>query len=135
MYPSWRPCLAQASIGFPDRRPDRPFLAEWSPRFTFTELVTGSMWYGLTHDVTLHRWSMLRSAGMSPRMASHAALCVPVHRRDPPNLNRVLPRGEFLPVPLLSCITFGPPLWLEVKEPKMDFLKRARDAVRSLKER
>ena len=29
------------------------------------------------------------------------------------NLNRVLPRGEFLPVPLLSCITFGPPMWLE----------------------
>ncbi len=25
------------------------------------------------------------------------------------NLNRVLPRGEFLPVPLLSCITIGPP--------------------------
>lgn len=57
---------------------------------------------------------------------------VPVHID---NLNRVLPRGEFLPVPLLSCISFGPPLWLEVKEPKMDFLKRARDAVRNLKER
>ncbi|MBX3415723.1 MAG: 1-acyl-sn-glycerol-3-phosphate acyltransferase [Pirellulales bacterium] len=57
---------------------------------------------------------------------------VPVHID---NLNRVLPRGEFLPVPLLSCISFGPPLWLEVKEPKMDFLNRARDAVRTLKER
>lgn len=50
------------------------------------------------------------------------------------NLNRVLPRGEFLPVPLLSCITFGPPMWLEPKEPKVEFLKRARDAVRRLKE-
>jgi 1-acyl-sn-glycerol-3-phosphate acyltransferase len=50
------------------------------------------------------------------------------------NLNRVLPRGEFLPVPLLSCITFGPPMWLEPKESKVDFLKRARDAVRALKE-
>jgi 1-acyl-sn-glycerol-3-phosphate acyltransferase len=50
------------------------------------------------------------------------------------NLNRVLPRGEFLPVPLLSCITFGPPMWLEPKEPKKDFLKRARDAVRRLKD-
>lgn len=57
---------------------------------------------------------------------------VPVHID---NLNRVLPRGEFLPVPLLSCISFGPPIWLELKEPKMDFLKRARDAVRGLKER
>jgi 1-acyl-sn-glycerol-3-phosphate acyltransferase len=50
------------------------------------------------------------------------------------NLNRVLPRGEFLPVPLLSCITIGPPIWLEPKEPKADFLKRAREAVRRLKD-
>jgi len=50
------------------------------------------------------------------------------------NLNRVLPRGEFLPVPLLSCITIGPPVWLEPKESKTDFLRRARDAVRRLKD-
>ena len=50
------------------------------------------------------------------------------------NLNRVLPRGEFLPVPLLSCITFGPPLWLEAGEPKGEFLSRAREAVRQLKD-
>lgn len=56
---------------------------------------------------------------------------VPVHID---NLNRVLPRGEFLPVPLLSCITFGPPIWLERGEAKNDFLLRARAAVRRLKE-
>lgn len=56
---------------------------------------------------------------------------VPVHID---NLNRVLPRGEFLPVPLLSCITFGPPIWLEANEPKTEFLKRARESVRRLKE-
>ncbi len=39
------------------------------------------------------------------------------------NLNRVLPRGEFLPVPLLSCISIGPPIWLEQGEPKSDFLR------------
>lgn len=50
------------------------------------------------------------------------------------NLNRVLPRGEVLPVPLLSCISFGPPMWLEAKEPKAEFLTRAREAVRRLKE-
>ena len=50
------------------------------------------------------------------------------------NLNRVLPRGEFLPVPLLSSITIGPPIWLEPKENKHDFLKRAREAVRRLKD-
>lgn len=50
------------------------------------------------------------------------------------NLNRVLPRGEFLPVPLLSCITIGPPMWLETGESKQDFLARAREAVRRLKD-
>src|SRR3990167_4422048 len=50
------------------------------------------------------------------------------------NLNRVLPRGEFLPVPLLSCITIGPPIWLDRGEPKNDFLKRARQAVLRLKD-
>ena len=56
---------------------------------------------------------------------------VPVHID---NVNRVLPRGEFLPVPLLSCITFGPPMWLESQEPKVEFLRRARNAVRRLKD-
>ncbi|MBC8357302.1 MAG: 1-acyl-sn-glycerol-3-phosphate acyltransferase [Planctomycetes bacterium] len=50
------------------------------------------------------------------------------------NLNRVLPRGEFLPVPLLSCITIGPPMWLEAGESKTEFLKRAREAVKRLKD-
>lgn len=50
------------------------------------------------------------------------------------NLNRVLPRGEFLPVPLLSCVKFGPPIWLESGEPKIEFLTRAREAVVRLKD-
>jgi len=50
------------------------------------------------------------------------------------NMNRILPRGEVLPVPLLTCISFGPPIWLEAGEPKTDFLRRAREAVRRLKE-
>jgi 1-acyl-sn-glycerol-3-phosphate acyltransferase len=56
---------------------------------------------------------------------------VPVHMD---NLNRVLPRGEFLPVPLLSLVTFGPPIYLEKGEAKADFLVRAREAVRRLKD-
>ncbi len=51
------------------------------------------------------------------------------------NMNRILPRGEFLPVPLLSSLTFGPPIWLEAGEPKVEFLARAREAVTSLKDR
>jgi 1-acyl-sn-glycerol-3-phosphate acyltransferase len=50
------------------------------------------------------------------------------------NMNRILPRGEFLPVPLLSSLTFGPPMWLEAGEPKNDFLQRARAAVVRLKD-
>ena len=50
------------------------------------------------------------------------------------NVNRILPRGEVLPVPLLSCITIGPPICLETGEPKSEFLKRARQSVQRLKE-
>ena len=50
------------------------------------------------------------------------------------NMNRILPRGEVLPVPLLSSITFGPPIWLEAGEPKNEFLARAREAVVNLKD-
>lgn len=48
------------------------------------------------------------------------------------NLNRIMPKGEFLPVPQLSRITFGAPIHLEAGEPKAAFLARARDAVASL---
>lgn len=50
------------------------------------------------------------------------------------NMNRILPRGEVLPVPLLSNITFGPPIWLEAGESKASFLRRAREAVLRLKD-
>lgn len=56
---------------------------------------------------------------------------VPVHLD---NMNRVLPRGEFLPVPLLSRVTFGPPIWLEAGEGKNEFLSRARESVRKLRD-
>lgn len=50
------------------------------------------------------------------------------------NLNRILPRGEVLPVPLLSSITIGPPMWLHQGESKDEFLDRARSAILQLKE-
>lgn len=49
------------------------------------------------------------------------------------NLNRILPKGEFLPVPLLSCISFGPPIRVMDDEPKSAFLQRARAAVCALR--
>jgi 1-acyl-sn-glycerol-3-phosphate acyltransferase len=50
------------------------------------------------------------------------------------NLNRILPKGEFLPVPFLSKLTFGPAMALAGGEDKRTFLARAREAVCRLKE-
>jgi 1-acyl-sn-glycerol-3-phosphate acyltransferase len=50
------------------------------------------------------------------------------------NLNRILPKGEFLPVPFISKLTFGPALTLEAGESKPAFLTRAREAVCKLKD-
>lgn len=49
------------------------------------------------------------------------------------NLNRILPKGEFLPVPLLSMLTFGAPIQVSSGEGKAEFLLRARSAVRGLR--
>ncbi len=49
------------------------------------------------------------------------------------NLNRILPKGEFLPVPMLSILTFGKPLQVEPEEHKDAFLERAHEAVSSLR--
>jgi len=48
------------------------------------------------------------------------------------NLNRVLPKGEVLPVPLLASVTVGTPIRLEPGETKVAFLERARSAVWNL---
>ena len=50
------------------------------------------------------------------------------------NLNSILPRGATLPVPMLSRVIFGPPMWLEMNERKESFLDRAREAILKLKQ-
>ena len=50
------------------------------------------------------------------------------------NLNRILPKGEFLPVPFISRLTFGPSLTLSADESKPAFLTRAREALCRLRE-
>jgi 1-acyl-sn-glycerol-3-phosphate acyltransferase len=45
------------------------------------------------------------------------------------NLNRILPKGEVLPVPLLSGISFGTPLRWQEGETKPEFLERTRSAL------
>ncbi|CAM5770134.1 1-acyl-sn-glycerol-3-phosphate acyltransferase [Labrys miyagiensis] len=49
------------------------------------------------------------------------------------NLNRVMPKGEFLPVPFLCTVTFGAPLRLAVGEERQAFLDRSRDALLALR--
>lgn len=49
------------------------------------------------------------------------------------NLNRILPKGEVLPVPMLSRVTFGAPLSVPDGEGKEEFLARARDALMRLR--
>ena len=49
------------------------------------------------------------------------------------NLNRVMPKGEFLPVPFLCTVTFGAPLRLGPGEEKQAFLDRSRNALLALR--
>jgi 1-acyl-sn-glycerol-3-phosphate acyltransferase len=54
---------------------------------------------------------------------------VPVYME---NLNRILPKGGFLPAPLIGSISFGKPLVLGPGESKPAFLERARKAIENL---
>jgi 1-acyl-sn-glycerol-3-phosphate acyltransferase len=49
------------------------------------------------------------------------------------NVQRVMPKGEVVPVPILCTVTFGAPLALQPGEDKRAFLARARDAVVALR--
>jgi 1-acyl-sn-glycerol-3-phosphate acyltransferase len=48
------------------------------------------------------------------------------------NLNKVMPKGEIIPVPLICTVTFGAPLHLAPDEAKDAFLARAAAALLSL---
>jgi 1-acyl-sn-glycerol-3-phosphate acyltransferase len=49
------------------------------------------------------------------------------------NVQRVMPKGEVVPVPILCTVTFGAPLQLQDGEDKAGFLDRARAAVLALR--
>jgi 1-acyl-sn-glycerol-3-phosphate acyltransferase len=51
------------------------------------------------------------------------------------NLNRVMPKGEVLPIPILCSVTFGAPLRLDADENKSSFIGRARSALIGLGKR
>jgi 1-acyl-sn-glycerol-3-phosphate acyltransferase len=48
------------------------------------------------------------------------------------NLNRVIPKGEIVPIPLLCTVTFGAAMQLATGEDKGGFLERARTALLAL---
>jgi 1-acyl-sn-glycerol-3-phosphate acyltransferase len=50
------------------------------------------------------------------------------------NIQRVLPKGEVVPVPIMCSVTFGEPIRLEDGEERRAFLDRARDAVIALRD-
>ena len=50
------------------------------------------------------------------------------------NVQRVMPKGEVVPVPVLCSVTFGAPVKLETGEERRVFLDRARSAVVALRD-
>jgi 1-acyl-sn-glycerol-3-phosphate acyltransferase len=50
------------------------------------------------------------------------------------NIQRVMPKGRVVPVPILCSVTFGTPIELEPEEERRAFLDRARKAVIALRE-
>ena len=50
------------------------------------------------------------------------------------NVQRVMPKGEVVPVPVLCSVTFGAPIRLEPGEERRAFLDRARAAVIALRD-
>jgi 1-acyl-sn-glycerol-3-phosphate acyltransferase len=66
----------------------------------------------------------------------HLALQVPGARLSPAwidTVQRVMPKGEVVPVPILCTVTFGAPLQLQPGEDRRVFLDRARSAVLALR--
>lgn len=50
------------------------------------------------------------------------------------NVQRVMPKGEVVPVPILCSVTFGAPIRVEDGEERRAFLDRARTAVMALRD-
>jgi 1-acyl-sn-glycerol-3-phosphate acyltransferase len=48
------------------------------------------------------------------------------------NLNRVMPKGELVPIPLICTVNFGAPIRLAEGESKEEFLAKAESAMRNL---
>lgn len=94
---------------------------------------------GQTHSAIIFPEGTRSTAGeVGPFKAGLFYLCrqlprvelVPVYIE---NLNRILPKGEVVPVPLLTNVTFGVPIRLVEAEGRDEFLGRAREALLALR--
>ena len=84
-----------------------------------------------TRNVTDERLLPFRSGLYNVAAARPEVELVPVWLE---NLNRVLPKGEVVPVPLMCKVTFGEPLRVARDEQRKPFLARAERALLALAE-
>jgi len=110
------------------RRPDRTRIFGWASRLTSLGLcliVFPEGTRSLTGEV-----GQFKSGLYHLSRARMDAELIPVHLE---NLNRILPKGEVLPVPMLSRVVFGPRVDTSAGEDKQAFLTKARAAVIQLR--
>jgi len=81
---------------------------------------------GATGDIAPFKSGLFHLARARPDVE-----LVPVYLH---NLNRILPKGEVLPVPMLSRVVFGAPLAVGADDDKPAFLSRARAALLQLRD-
>ena len=80
----------------------------------------------LTGEVLPFKSGLFHLCGLKPGLE-----LVPVYLA---NMNRILPKGEVLPVPLIGRVVVGAPMQLTPGEDKQAFLSRARDALLALRD-
>jgi 1-acyl-sn-glycerol-3-phosphate acyltransferase len=110
------------------------------PRAAFESIEAAAEGMGTTHSLIIFPEGT-RGEGdeIGPFMSGiyHLAKRMPGVELVPvfmENLNRILPKGEMFPIPMVSSISFGAPLVLGAGEKKPVFLDRARQAVIALRE-
>jgi 1-acyl-sn-glycerol-3-phosphate acyltransferase len=112
----------------PKGRSDHPIeqiLEEMGDRYSLIVFPEGTR--GTGEEVAPFKSGLHRLAAARPDLE-----LVPVFIA---NLNRILPKGALVPVPLLSSITFGRPLPRVAGESRAAFLDRARLEILELAER
>lgn len=99
--------------------------AEMGDRYSLIVFPEGTR--GSGHEVAAFKSGLYHLCCVRPALE-----LIPVYLD---NMNRILPKGETLPVPMLSRVVFGAPMRLSPGESKAEFLERAHAAVCALRAR